>query len=231
MHSSKKMLVACVIPAWNEAPTIAESALPRVVAGLRGLVDRIVLVDDGSTDHTGPLASELPVDVLTHAVNRGQGAALRTGTLHALAEGADIIVHFDADGQFRSEDIARVIAPLLSGQADVVFGSRFLDATTKMPAFKRFVIMPLARFVSRWLFGVKLTDPQSGFRAFTREVGEELHWQQDAMAHTTEILIRAHGGRWRIKEVPITVIYDEFGQRLSGGFKILRDLFIAKLNH
>lgn len=231
MDSSKKPLVICVIPAWNEAPTPEASALPAVIAGLKGRVDRIVLVDDGSSDTTREVAAALPVDLLSHAINRGQGAALRTGTLHALAEGADIIVHFDADGQFRGEDIERVIAPLLRGEADVIFGSRFLDNTTRMPAFKRYVIMPLARFISRFVFRVKLSDPQSGFRAFTREVGENLHWQQDEMAHTTEILIKAHRGNWRVAEVPITVIYDEFGQRLSGGFKILRDLFLAKLNH
>ncbi len=231
MDSSKALKIICVIPAWNEAPTLSDSALPAVVAGLRGRVDAIVLVDDGSSDHTRHLGLSLPVHLLSHAINRGQGAALRTGTVHALAEGADIIVHFDADGQFRGEDIERVIAPLVRGEADVVFGSRFLDQTTRMPAFKRYVIMPLARFVSRLFFRVKLTDPQSGFRAFTREVGENLHWQQDEMAHTTEILIKTHRGRWRIAEVPITVIYDEFGQRLSGGFKILRDLFLAKLNH
>ncbi len=224
------MKIAAVIPAWNEAGSRNKSHLAVVVAGLAGKVDLAIVVDDGSSDETYELAKALPVDLLSHVINRGQGAALRTGTLHALKEGADIIVHFDADGQFRSEDIAGVIAPLLRGEADVVFGSRFLDTSTKMPAFKRYAIMPLARFVSRLFFKVRLTDPQSGFRAFTREVGEKLHWHQDEMAHATEILINAHQGSWRIREVPITVIYEEFGQRLSGGFKILRDLFLAKLN-
>lgn len=230
-ENQKGPVIACVIPAWNEAPTSEASALPRVVAGLRGCVDRIIVVNDGSTDHTRSLAESLPVDLISHTVNRGQGAALRTGTVYALAEGADIIIHFDADGQFRAEDIAPVIAPLLSGEADVVFGSRFLDRSTQMPFLKRYLIMPVARLISRLFFRVKLSDPQSGFRAFTREVGENLHWSQDEMAHTTEILIKTHSGDWRVREVPITVIYDEFGQRFSGGFKILRDLFLAKLNH
>lgn len=219
------MRVYCVIPAWNEADHIAE-----VISGLQGAVDEILIVDDGSSDQTSHVLESLPVSVIRHPVNRGQGAALKTGTQFALDEGADIIVHFDADGQFRSEDIARVVEPIINNRADVVFGSRFLDDTTDMPAFKRRVIMPLARFVNRILFGVRLTDPQSGFRAFNRRAAEQIQWFQDEMAHCSEILLKAHQSDARIEEVPVTVLYPDKGRGISEGFKILRDFFLAKLN-
>ncbi len=225
------MKVYCIIPAWNEASRHSEFALPRVVEELQDKVDRIVIVEDGSDDETYQLSKDLPVDILRHPVNRGQGAALKTGTDYALEQGADIIVHFDADGQFRVEDIAGVLEPIREGRADVVFGSRFIDNTTVMPYMKEKVIMPLARLVNRLIFKIKTSDPQSGFRALSRRAAEEIKWKQDAMAHCSEILILSHRSGLRIIEVPITVLYPDFGQRLGGGFKILRDMFISKMNH
>ncbi len=224
------MKVVCVIPAWNEAPTAEGSALPTVVKSIVDKVDSIVVVEDGSIDQTFDVARGLPVKLLRHAINRGQGATLKTGTQYALESGADIIVHFDADGQFRAEDIARVIEPIRNGEADIVFGSRFLDDTTIMPVLKRRFIMPLARFVNRVFFNVRTSDPQSGFRAFSREAAQRVDWHQDRMAHCTEILFAAHDSGMRIKEVPITVFYPDFGQGMGVGFKILRDMIIAKLN-
>lgn len=218
------MKIFCVIPAYNEADSISQ-----VLQDTKPHVDQIVVVDDGSRDDTFSLAQAQGVIVLHHATNRGQGAALRTGTIYALRNGADIIVHFDADGQFLPEDIAEVVAPLKSREADVVFGSRFLGKKSNMPFVKKFLIMPLARAVNKYLFGVTMTDPQSGFRAFDRAAALRFAWQQDGMAHASEILHSVCKAKLRIKEVPITVIYHEFGQRLSGGFKILKDLFIAKL--
>jgi len=220
------MKTICVIPAYNES-----SSLSKVINDLVGLVDKIVVVDDASTDSTLEILKSLPVEVLSHVINRGQGAALRTGTIYALQQGADIIVHFDADGQFRAEDIGRLIEPIKQGQAEVVFGSRFLDNTTIMPNFKRTVIMPLARLVNSLFFNIRLTDPQSGFRALSRRAAEKITWQQDRMAHCSEILVLAHRSNLPLTEVPITVLYANFGQRLGGGFKILRDLFFAKLNN
>lgn len=225
------MSVFCVIPAWEEAPTLETSPLPKVVESLSGIVDRIVVVEDGSEDYTYEVAKKLPVDLLHHVINRGQGAALKTGTLYALEQGADIIVHFDADGQFRPEDVSKVIEPIQRGEVDIVFGSRFLDDTTQMPWLKKNVIMPLARLVNRVFFNIRTTDPQSGFRAFSRRAAEQIDWHQDEMAHCSEILVVAHRSGLPILEVPITVLYPDFGQRFSVGLKILRDLFIAKLNN
>lgn len=215
--------VAIVIPAWNEA-----ERLPAVLASLENLAHAIIVVDDGSTDNTFETARTAGVIALRHIVNRFQGAALRTGTVHAIEQGHDIIVHFDADGQFRGEDIANIIAPLISGTADIVFGSRFMDDSTKMPVFKKNFIMPLARAVNYLAYGIRLTDPQSGFRAFTASSYDKIKWQQDGMAHCSEILHLAHKHNLRIVEVPITVRYHEFGQKLSGGFRIIKELILAR---
>jgi glycosyltransferase involved in cell wall biosynthesis len=191
---------------------------------------QVVVVDDCSRDETAALAEAAGATVLRHIINRGQGAALRTGTNWSFENGAEAVVHFDADGQFRVEDIARLAGPLAAGQAEVVFGSRFLDKTTKLPPLKRYLIMPIARMVNRFFFGVKLTDPQSGFRAFTAAVGSRLAWRQDRMAHASEILGLLVRGGWPIKEVPITVIYREFGLGWRGGLKILKEIFFKKIS-
>lgn len=219
------MKIACVIPAYN-----VETYLSAVISGLHNQVTDIIVVDDCSSDQTGVIAESLPTTVLKHSVNRGQGAALKTGTQYALEQGADIIIHFDGDGQFRFQDIPIMLAPLLADTADVVFGSRFLNNATDLPFLKRYIIMPLARVINRLFFNIRLTDPQSGFRALNRKAAKMIDWQQDRMAHCNEILIEAHRQPLRIQEVPITVLYHEFGQRFSGGVKILRDLFLARLN-
>lgn len=218
------MKISVVIPAYNEAEWIFDVVKNVLAAGYEAVV-----VDDCSKDKTAALAEKAGAVVLRHVINRGQGAALRTGTNWSFENEAKIVVHFDADGQFRVEDIARLVKPLTDSEVEVVFGSRFLDNTTNLPWTKKYLIMPLARLVNRFLFGVKLTDPQSGFRAFTAEVGEKLHWRQDRMAHASEILAVAVRGYWRVAEVPITVVYHNFGQKFSGGFKILKDFFLKKL--
>jgi glycosyltransferase involved in cell wall biosynthesis len=219
------MKVSVVIPAYNEARWIE-----KVVEEVKAAGYETVVVDDCSQDQTAALAEKAGAVVLRHVINRGQGAALRTGTNWALENDAEIIVHFDADGQFRVSDIEHLVKPLAAGEVDVVFGSRFLDNTTKLPWSKKNLIMPLARLVNRILFGVKLTDPQSGFRAFWGETGREIKWRQDRMAHASEILGEIIHRRLRVVEVPITVIYHEFGQSFLGGFKILRDVFIKKIS-
>lgn len=219
------MKVFCIIPAFE-----ASRCIGKVLRGVGSVVDQIIVVDDGSSDDTSAEAEKCGVITLRHVVNRGQGAALRTGTEYALAHGADIIVHFDADGQFSADDIKDMVAPLLSDEADVVLGSRFMGKDPRnMPWFKRFVIMPLARAINRVFLGIETTDPQSGFRAMTARVASSIDIENDRMAHCSEILHKVFAGGWRVREVPITVEYFEFGQRIGGGWKILKDLFLSKL--
>lgn len=215
-------MIICVIPAYNEAPHIG-----RVIAKVKPFVDRIIVVDDHSADDTAAEARKAGALVVRHIINRGQGAALRTGTTLALAEGADIIIHFDADDQFQANDIPAMVAPLLAGEVDAVLGSRFLGQAN-LPKVKRHIIMPLARLVNRLFFNIRLSDPQSGFRALARPCALRLKIENDGMAHCSEILHHLFRQGERVVEVPITVVYHEYGQKLSGGFKILKDLLIQK---
>lgn len=232
------------MPAFNEAKNITA-----VINEVKPMVDKVVVVDDGSTDETYNLAKAIGANVvvLRHIINRGQGAALRTGTAYSLAQGADIIIHFDADGQFVGQDIAKIVAPIKSGAAEVVYGSRFLPLQndlsraeskqaegetqnqTKMPFLKKYLIMPLAKTVNRIFFKIDLTDPQSGFRAFTAAAASRISWQQDRMAHCSEIMLAVKKNNFRVREVPVRVIYHNFGQSFFGGFNILKDLFMALL--
>jgi polyprenyl-phospho-N-acetylgalactosaminyl synthase len=218
------MKAICIIPAFNE-----ERSIKKVINDVRPMVDEIVIVDDASSDQTSDLAEQAKVTVLRHIVNRGQGASLETGDQYALANDADIVVHFDADGQFRSEDIKSMIEPILSGRADIVFGSRFKGLRSDMPWSKEFVIMPLARMFNFVFFRSDLTDPQSGFRALNRKALERIRIGQDKMAHCSEIISKAFRYGLKIEEVPIKVIYNEFGLRFSGGFRIIKDFFINLL--
>jgi len=217
--------IACVIPAWNEEKNIAQ-----VIKNVRPFVDKIIVIDDASKDATSKLAEEAGAYVIRHLINRGQGAALQTGNDYALNLGIDIIVHFDGDNQFLAEEIKDMIAPIIKNEADIVFGSRFLEKKANLPLFKRLIIYPLAQAFTRLILGIKLSDPQNGFRAMTRQTAEKIRIMNREMAHNSEIQTKAFSYKLRVAEVPITVIYHHFGQKLSGGFKMIKDLFIYKLS-
>lgn len=216
------MKVFVVIPSYNEAHNIEA-----VLASLQKYNYQIVVVDDGSSDQTARLASRAGAIVLRHEINRGQGAALYTGTLYALDQGADIIVHFDADGQFVASEISRVIEPLVEGRADIVFGSKFLQAN-QIPPLKKFLIIKPAIWLNNFLTGLKLSDVHNGFRALSRVAAQKIQIKQDAMAHASEIVAQTKKLGLRYQEVPVTVLYREFGQGFGGGVKILIDWFIKK---
>lgn len=217
------MKVFCVIPAYNEAEKIVT-----VIQKVKPLVDELIIVDDNSSDNTYNLALATGAITLHHLINLDQGGALQTGTNYALEHGADIIVHFDADDQFAASEIKDVVGPILRGEAEVVFGSRFLSKKSNLPFVKRHIIIPLARFVNR-LLGINLSDPQSGFRALSRQAAQTIVITHNGKAHCSEYIAEAFKNKLKVKEVPITVTYHEFGQNLSGGFRIIKDLIIQKI--
>lgn len=217
--------VICVIPAYNE-----EKNITKVVSSVSPYVDEVIVVNDNSKDQTDLLARKSSAIVITHPINRGQGAALQTGNEYALELGADIIVHFDGDDQFLASEIPDMIKDIVENKADIVFGSRFLGKKTNFPALKKYLIYPLAQLFSRLILGINLSDPQNGFRALSKEAAQKITIENREMAHNSEIQSKAFAYKLRIKEVPITVIYHHFGQKLSGGLKIIKDLFIYKLS-
>ena len=217
------MKVYVIIPSFNE-----EKMIGQVLKDLSVLSYQVVVVDDASSDRTTEIVQQFPGTLLQHKINRDQGAALQTGNQYAIAQGADIIVHFDADGQFLVSEIKDLIEPIIKDNCDIVFGSRFLAKKSDIPGFKKNIILPIARLVNLFL-GIKTTDPQSGFRAMSRLAAKKIKIEQDGKAHCSEILSKAFLYKLRVKEIPMTVIYHEFGQTMGGGWKIVKDLLFSKL--
>lgn len=222
------MRKVAVIAAYHE-----ETRLPQVLDSVLPHVDEIVVVDDGSMDRTAEVAARSNVWVLRHPLNRGQGAALRTGTEAALELGADVIIHLDADGQHDPAYISAVLEPICLGKADVVFGSRFLGVPIEGAPVSRRALHVAIRIFNRWVLGipVTMTDPQTGCRAFSAESARALPFYQDRMAHASEILLRVTRSHWRWQEVPIRVIYSsetlKKGQKTTDAFKIVWQLVLG----
>ena len=217
-----------IVPAYNEGSVIQVTVGDLLKAGYE-----VIVVDDGSQDETVAVR-ELPVVYLRHAVNLGQGAALQTGMTYALRAGAGIAVHFDADGQHDWRQIDGLLAPILDGSADVVFGSRFLrkEDAAEVP-FKKRLLLRGGILVSWLLSGVRLSDTHNGFRAFSRRALEQVRLQENGFAHATEILQRVRESRLRFVEVPITVSYTDYsiqkGQPISNSINVLFDLVLSRL--
>jgi glycosyltransferase involved in cell wall biosynthesis len=160
--------LAVVIPAKDEEATIGE-LLDRIgCVRIPGCELRTVMVDDGSIDRTTEIAREWGADVVRHPENMGLGAALRTGLRIAVERGADAVAYLDADLEYYPEDIPRLVEPILAGRADYVLGSRFLDGVREMKLYRRignhaFTLL-LVLLTRR-----RITDGQTGMRAFSRE--------------------------------------------------------------
>lgn len=222
------MKIFVVIPAYNEVKTISQ-----VVSEVKPKVSEVVVVDDGSTDATVESAKQAGAEVLIHFLNRGQGAALQTGINFALKQGADIIITFDADNQFKPEEIDQVAKPLLLGKADVVLGSRFLNKKDTIPRGKE-IVLRLAVLITRLYTGLNITDTHNGFRAFSAKAAGLIQIKQDGMAHASEIIEQIKKHRLKFVEVPITVKYSEYsldkGQKLTNSFGIVWDLIIGRIS-
>lgn len=197
------MRVVAIIPAYNESSRIAQA-----IADAKPHVAHVVVIDDCSSDATGEVARAAGAIVLRHAINRGQGAALQTGTQFALEVlQAEAIVHFDADGQMAGAEIGLLLEPLMRYEAEVVLGSRFLGKEAlNMPRFRR-LMLRLATFFTILFSGIRVTDTHNGFRALTRHAAQELEITLDRMAHASEILDLIVAKRLRYVERPVTIRY------------------------
>lgn len=219
--------VVVVVPAFNEARTLAE-----VIRGLRGAgFGEILVVDDGSTDATGAIGRQEAVVVLRHLLNRGLGAALGTGVAGALARGAQIVVTFDADGQHCPGDVEAVIAPIVRGEADVVLGSRLMRPEG-MPWYRK-LANHIANAVTFVLFGMLVSDSQSGLRALGRRAAQSIEIRTDGMEVSSEIIGEVARRGLRLREVPIRSIYTAYslskGQSFTAGLRTLGRLLALRM--
>jgi glycosyltransferase involved in cell wall biosynthesis len=219
-----------VIPAYNEEATVAQ-----VVRDAVRVADAVVVVDDGSRDRTSTLAGEAGAIVVRHAVNRGLGGALGTGIAAAVKLGADAVVTMDADGQHRAADAARIFERLGQGDVDFVIGSRMLPgpdgAAGKMP-IHRVLFNAVGNALTYLLFGVWVTDSQSGLRGLSRRASETIDLRTNGMEVSSEFIKELREKRWLLAEISIPAIYTEYslskGQSFFVGIKTAAKLILRR---
>ena len=198
------MKVIIGIPAYNE-----ENNIGPIVAKLKKKYDHILVCDDGSNDMTESIASSLGAIVVRHHKNLGYGGAIKTIFNEAKKIDGDILVTFDADGQHQISEIDSVLKPILDNEADIVIGSRFLNTKSEeMPNYRKVGIKIITK-VTNLSIKEKLTDSQSGFRAYSKKSLQEILPADEGMGVSTEILIKASNLELKIAEVPIQVHYGE----------------------
>ena len=197
------MKITIGIPAYNEEKNIA-----LIITKLKKITDSIIVCDDGSSDLTGEIARELGVIVISHPKNMGYGAAIRSLFLKATELDLDGLITMDADGQHRIEDVNSVFKPINDEVADIVIGSRFLDKKSEeMPNYRKVGIKIITK-ITNLSIKEKLTDSQSGFRAYSKKALQKVIPSDVGMGVSTEILIKASNLELKVAEVPIKVHYD-----------------------
>ena len=192
-----------ILPAFNE-----EISIGSIVLRTREHAGRVIVVDDGSTDHTVEIARSAGAEVISHPRNLGKGAALKTGFELARQNGAKIIVTMDSDGQHDPSEIPKLAAPIISGEADMVIGNRYMNGNGKNTPFYRRLGQKILDTASNLNTGLNVTDTQSGFRAFARHTLSSFRFNSNGLAIESEMLMDAANAGLKIKEVEIGVRYD-----------------------
>ena len=201
MNNSNILKITIGIPAYNEEKNIAS-----IIIKLKKITDSIIVCDDGSSDMTSDISKNLGAIVITHKKNMGYGVAINSIFQKAKELNIDLLVTFDADGQHRVEDIEKVVEPIKNNTADLVIGSRFLDKKSNVPNYRKIGIKVITKITNASI-KKKLTDSQSGFRAYNKQVLSQISPSDIGMGISTEILIKASSKGLRIMEVPVTILY------------------------
>lgn len=208
--------IIAAIPAYNEERHIEE-----IVTKTLQYVDEVIVVDDGSTDRTGERAERAGAIVIKHDINMGKGVGINTAFKTAREINPVAMVLLDADGQHNPEEIPRLLDPVLNKRADMVVGSRFL-ANNHIPKY-RMLGQTVLNITTNLGSGIKLTDTQSGFRAFSRKAIERMALKQTGFAAESEMQFIAGRYGLKVTEVPIKTNYDEKVKRspVVHGFGVL----------
>ena len=211
--------VYVVVAAYNEAASIGD-----LVRDLMERYAHVVVVDDGSTDETAELATEAGALVLSHLINRGQGAALQTGISYALAQAADYIVTLDVDGQYDVADIAQLLSPISDGAVHATLG---VPPREHRPSFRvrlQNLLFAIGKLGGR--LGLRPPAPaaHNGLCAFTRHAAQLIDLKLDRMTHGSEIVQQIVAGGLRLQEVPVRVRVSDYalrkGQRSSAALRV-----------
>jgi len=204
MTLGKGSLIVASIPAYNEEKTIA-----RMILLAKKYVDMVVVCDDGSTDMTAKIAENMGADVLRHKRNAGYGAAIRSLFGRARELGADIMITLDGDGQHDPNDIPLLLKPITEGSAAITVGSRFLKsvrATKEVPLYRHVGIKAITKLTNA-ASNSRMSDAQSGFRAYSRRALEKLGLHENGMGVSVEILMKAREQNLRVEEVAVNCNY------------------------
>ncbi len=228
--SDSRNEIFVVVPAYNEEKTVSQ-----IIEGIAKEGYKVLLVNDGSKDNTLNLAIESKrkypdsIFIVSHMINRGLGAALKTGMVAAIKKDAKYILTFDADGQHDIDDIAKVVKPLQDGEADACIGARPLKDMPISKSFANFVM----NFLTLIFYGRNVKDSQSGLRAFTAEAASQIDIVSSGYAVSSEFIKEISDKNLRLAEVTITTIYTPETQHkgtdaivgLKILFKMILDLF------
>ncbi len=211
MPKSSKLLqpkIIAAIPCHNE-----ERCIGSVVLKSRRFVDQVIVIDDGSTDETAMVAEAAGALVIRHRVNKGKGMAMNTAFKWAKESGVQIMVMLDGDGQHEPSHIPVVLKSVLKGKVDVVAGSRFLGVKSEIPGY-RTIGQRILTFITNLGSGLKLSDTQSGFKAFSRKSIESLSFIQNGVGDVEcEMQFLIKENNLSVEEVPITAYYDVRAKR------------------
>jgi glycosyltransferase involved in cell wall biosynthesis len=202
--------VIAAIPAYNEAKSIC-----RVVREARRYVDEVIVIDDGSSDHTAAIAAGSGASVIQHTHNAGKAAAIMTAFRAAAMRNADVLVLLDGDGQHDPSEISQVIAPIQDGRADVVIGSRFLDVKSPVPRY-RTLGQRVLNIATHHGSGVHCSDSQCGFRALNRRAFTAIQLSETIMyglVAESEMQFEICAKKLRLVEVPVYVSYNDKARR------------------
>ena len=217
-----------VIPLYNEEQVIGD-----VVTQVRTAFAQVVCVDDGSADRSAEVAATAGARVVRHPFNLGQGAALQTGFEFALADPSmKYVLTFDGDGQHQIADAVGMVARLRGGEADVVFGSRFLDERSK-PGFAKRMVLRAAVGYTNMTTHTRLTDAHNGLRVFSRRFASQVNLSMSDMAYASELLRLIAGSGLKYAEHPVTIDYTEYsmnkGQRSINSVNIAMDIWMNQM--
>lgn len=222
---STRNKVVAAIPCFNTQRSIGD-----IISRARKYVDEVIVVDDGSTDMTAEVAASTGAKVISHYENKGYGEAIRSCFSAAKTSEANILVTIDGDGQHNPDDIPQLLTPIFKGEAELVIGSRFLDSMRRIPGYRNFGIR-----IINWLWNlgskVKVSDTQSGSRAYSKKIINNMTFSEKGMGISIEILEKCRRIKARIKEIPISCSYENnnscfslkaFRHGLGVAFSVLR---------
>ena len=195
------MKLAC-IPVYNE-----ESNIENLINLAKNHVDSVIVCDDGSTDNTAKVAQKAGAIVISHKQNKGYGAAIISLFDYARENNADTMITLDGDGQHNPDQIPLLLNTITQHNVDVVIGSRFLNQNTESPGYRQRGIKIITS-AANYGADLKVSDSQSGFRAYSKNAIDAIHPTEEGMSVSTEILFKISNKGLSLAEIPITISYD-----------------------